>query len=189
MKNSANKSAAGAAFPSTRHSAPARSLAAARTRMAASSAETRAASEKRLKAVAPPPARTSPKHAQKKRARVKVGAKSAVSVTGGAGAVQPRAKQSEKVAKLPKLAKLPKTVQTVKVVKVAAVKTVKGAPSPTVPAKRPRAATKPTKSAPARETAATVRSERAEAQRPALREGARESAPTAVVGVAQASVS
>jgi len=68
MKTNANKSAAGAAFPSTRLSAPARSLNAARARLTSSAEHHRAASEKRLKAVAPA-ARTSAKPAQKKRAQ------------------------------------------------------------------------------------------------------------------------
>jgi len=68
MKTNANKSAAGAAFPSTRLSAPARSLTAARSRLTSSAEHHRAASEKRLKAVAPA-ARSSAKPAQKKRAQ------------------------------------------------------------------------------------------------------------------------
>lgn len=49
MKTNANKSAASAAFPSTRFAAPARSLRASRSRLAGS--ETRPATEKRLKVV------------------------------------------------------------------------------------------------------------------------------------------
>src|SRR5262249_45391359 len=65
MKTNANKSAASAAFPSTRLAAPARSLRASRARLAGS--EARASSEKRLKAVGSVDSRASKASVQKGR--------------------------------------------------------------------------------------------------------------------------
>jgi RNA polymerase primary sigma factor len=114
MKTNANKSASGAAFPSTRLSAPARSLATARTRLATGSAESRATSEKRLKAVAPAPTRSSTKRAQKKRGR----AERAETTARGKSA-------SRAVATTAKSAKALKGVKAVKVVSAKAVKASK----------------------------------------------------------------
>jgi RNA polymerase primary sigma factor len=176
MKTNANKSAAGAAFPSTRHSAPARSLAAARTRLATSSAETRAASEKRLKAVAPPPARSGAKHAQKKRAkpteRIERAERSGHATRQTEAAAEREApKAREKSTDRSARARANSSAKAATVVKVAAIKTVKGGSTPApalaagpaakqasvaVPATTKTKAAKAAKSAPARSVSAAT---------------------------------
>jgi RNA polymerase primary sigma factor len=114
MKTNANKSAAGAAFPSTRLSAPARSLATSRARLSGS-ADARAASEKRLKAVAPAPARTSTsatakraKPVQKKRASPPVARGKTKSKATVAVVVAPEIRESQAPAPKPNTARMVK---------------------------------------------------------------------------------